>query len=197
MATDEYILQLAENNQRQARRVIAQSRVVEAWQSIGAEVNLIGSLKMGLLMTHRDIDFHIYTPRLKIGDSFRAVSLLAENPDILRVEFANLLEQEDQCLEWHAWYQDENGDSWQLDMMHIVRGSKYDGYFENMAEKIMAEMTPRQKEIILRLKFETPADLKIPGIEYYMAVLRGGVCNYGEFSSWRRNRLQQGIVEWK
>ena len=33
-------------------------------------------------MTHRDIDFHIYTSPLELSDSFRAMAKLAENPSI-------------------------------------------------------------------------------------------------------------------
>ena len=52
--------------------------VIPIWESIGAQVNLVGSLRMGLLMKHRDIDFHIYTSSLSLTDSFRAMAKLAE-----------------------------------------------------------------------------------------------------------------------
>ena len=55
------IEELAARNQETAYQVIRKSGVVPAWESIGAEVHLVGSLKTGLLMKHRDIDFHIYT----------------------------------------------------------------------------------------------------------------------------------------
>ena len=55
------IVALAEANQRKAREVIAKLRVVEAWEAVGAEAHLVGSLRTGLLMKHRDIDFHIYS----------------------------------------------------------------------------------------------------------------------------------------
>ena len=53
------IVALAEANQRKAREVIAKLRVVEAWEAVGAEAHLVGSLRTGLLMKHRDIDFHL------------------------------------------------------------------------------------------------------------------------------------------
>ena len=55
------IVALAEANRRKAREVIAKLRVVEAWEAVGAEAHLVGSLRTGLLMKHRDIDFHIYS----------------------------------------------------------------------------------------------------------------------------------------
>lgn len=193
----EDILQLAEDNQQRARQVLADSRAAACWQSIGAEVNLVGSLKMGLLMKHLDIDMHVYTSELHVADSFKAMSMLAENPRIIRIEYQNLLAEEDACLEWHAWYKDCRGDVWQLDMMHIVRGSRYDGYFEDVAERISRVLTPRQREIILRLKYDTPDDVKIMGIEYYLAVIRDGVSDYTQFEKWRATNPPVGIVNWK
>lgn len=130
MQTTEEILKLAQKNQQQARQVIEETGVVGCWQSINARINLIGSLKTGLLMKHRDIDFHIYTPKLDIAESFRAVSLLAEHTGVIAVEYANLSDEEDACLEWHAKYRDKNGDCWQIDMIHMADGSRWDGYFE-------------------------------------------------------------------
>lgn len=192
----EDIFSIAETNQEKARRVITDSQIVECWQSINATVNLVGSLKTGLLMTHRDIDFHIYTEKLEISQSFQAMTQLAKNPRIIKVEYTNLTDEADACLEWHAWYRDAENEIWQLDMMHIIKGSAYDGYFEKIAERIAAVVTQEQKETILRLKFETPADTKIPGIKYYIAVIRDGVRNYNEFSCWLQNTPLDGIIEW-
>ena len=66
---------------------------------------------------------------------------LAENPLIKRIEYGNSLDTEEQCVEWHAWFQDPDNELWQIDMIHIVKGSRYDGYFEKMAERITAVLT--------------------------------------------------------
>lgn len=71
------------------------------------KINLVGSLRTGLLMKHRDIDFHIYSSPLNLTDSFQAMARLAENPSIKRIECANLLHTAEACIEWHAWYQNE------------------------------------------------------------------------------------------
>ena len=97
---------------------------------MGAEADLVGSLRTGLLMKHRDIDFHIYSSPLRVADSFAAMARLAENPRIRRIEYGNLLDAQDQCLEWHAWYADADERLWQIDMIHMPRGSAWDGYFE-------------------------------------------------------------------
>ena len=192
----ENILKTAADNQKRAWQAIEQSGVIRCWESIGAKVNLVGSLKTGLLMKNRDIDFHIYTPQMKIGDSFRAMAQLAENPNIVKIEYVNLLQEADTCLEWHAWYRDERNLLWQLDMIHMPAGSPYDGYFEKIAERIAAVITPEQRTAILQLKFETPDELKIAGIEYYLAVIRDGIRNYADFDRWRQQNPLNGIVEW-
>ena len=55
------IFELAKRNQQKAWEIIEDTRIVRIWEGIGAKVNLVGSLRTGLLMKHRDIDFHIYT----------------------------------------------------------------------------------------------------------------------------------------
>lgn len=190
------ILRLAAQNQQTAYDIIAQSKIIDCWQAVGAEINLIGSLKTGLLMKHRDIDFHIYTPTLDIARSFKAVSALAQNPHIKKVTYDNLLNLPDTCLEWHAWYETDDGSLWQIDMIHMPKGSPFDGYFEKIAERISAVMSPAQKETILRLKYQTPDNQKIPGIMYYMAVLRDNITEYAAFENWLQQNKTDGIINW-
>ena len=189
------IVALAEANQRKAREVIAKLRVVEAWEAVGAEAHLVGSLRTGLLMKHRDIDFHIYSSPFRLSDSFAAMAALVADPAVNRFEGANLLHTPEACVEWHLWY-DDGGEEWQVDMIHLVKGSRYDGYFERVAERIEAVITPRQRETVLRLKYETPDDEKIMGIEYYLAVIRDGIADYPAFVQWRKQQPADRIIEW-
>lgn len=190
------ILEIAAANQQRAREVIRDTDLETIWRSVGAEANLVGSLRTGLLMTHRDIDFHIYSSPLRLADSFAAMARLAENSRIRSITFNNLLDAPDQCLEWHAWYADADDRLWQIDMIHMPKGSAYDGYFERVADRIAAVLTDRTRETILRLKYETPEAEKIMGIEYYQAVLRDGVGTYAEFEAWRAANPVTGILEW-
>lgn len=192
----ENIWQTAARNQARAREIIQKTNLIGIWESIGAEVRLVGSLKMGLLMKHRDIDFHIYSDPLRLSDSFNALSRLAENPGIGRLEYRNLLRTEEECIEWHAWYEDTDHQSWQIDMIHIRKGSYYDGYFEKMAERICRVLTPETRLAILALKNDTPESEKIMGVEYYQAVIRDGIRNYHDFTEWRKRHPVSGIVEW-
>ena len=190
------VLELAERNQQKAWEIIEDTHIIQIWEGIGAKVNLVGSLRTGLLMKHRDIDFHIYTSPLDLSASFRAMAELAKNTSVKKIECVNLLYTVEACVEWHAWYQDMVGELWQIDMIHIREGSRYDGYFERVAERISAVMTDEMKLAILTLKNETPDMEKIMGVEYYQAVIRDGVRSYPEFEEWRRFHPVTGVVEW-
>ena len=190
------ILELAKRNQQKAWEIIEDTRIVRIWEGIGAKVNLVGSLRTGLLMKHRDIDFHIYTSPLDLSASFRAMAELAENTSVKKIEYTNLLHTAEACIEWHAWYQDMEGELWQMDMIHIQEGSRYDGYFERVAERISAVLTDEMRLAILKLKYETPDTEKIMGVEYYQAVIQDGIRSYPEFEEWRRLHPAVGVVEW-
>ena len=190
------ILEIAEANQQKAFRIIRDLDIVGAWETIGAEVHLVGSLKMGLLMKHRDIDLHIYSDPVVLRDSFQVMALLAEHPAVEKMEYLNGLYTEEACVEWHVGYRDDEAQLWQIDMIHILKGSRYDGYFEQMANRIVAALTNETRHTILQLKYETPESEKIMGIEYYQAVLRDGVKNYVEFETWRRQHPITGIITW-
>lgn len=190
------IFELAKRNQQKAWEIIEDTRIVRIWEGIGAKVNLVGSLRTGLLMKHRDIDFHIYTSPLDLSASFRVMAELAENTSVKKIEYTNLLHTVEACIEWHAWYQDMEGELWQMDMIHIQEGSRYDGYFERVAERISAVLTDEMRLAILKLKYETPDTEKIMGVEYYQAVIQDGVRSYPEFEEWRRLHPVVDVVEW-
>lgn len=189
------VIEISNRNTEKARQIVKEARITEIWNSVGAEVRQVGSLRMGLLVKHRDIDFHIYSDKLDIAESFAAITKLAQNSAVKRIEYTNLIDTEEACIEWHAWYLYDN-ELWQFDMIHILKGSRYDGYFENVADRISAVLTPETKNTILTLKYETPETEKIMGIEYYYAVIEGGVRNYAEFTEWREKHPANGILEW-
>lgn len=187
---------LAQRNQQKAGEVMETCGIVSAWESIGAEVHLVGSLKTGLLLKHRDIDVHLYTDTLDVAASFQAASRIAAVPGVIGMEFCNRKETDEQCLEWHAYYCAGPGEVWQIDMIHILKGSSYDGFFERVAERICAVLTPETRHAILTLKNETPATESIPGIAYCQAVLRDGIRTYAEFIEWYQTHPLQGVCEW-
>lgn len=190
------IIDIAKRNQQKALEIIKDTDIISIWEDVGAKINLVGSLRTGLLMKHRDIDFHIYSSPLNLSDSFRAMAKLAENTSVKKIECTNLLHTVEACIEWHAWYLNKENELWQIDMIHIQEGSRYDGYFEKVAERISEVMTDEMRETILRLKYETPETKKIIGVEYYRAVIEGGVRSYTEFEEWRELHPVTGVVEW-
>ena len=186
---------IAQNNLEKALQVIEKSNVRQAWESIGATVHQVGSMAMGLLMKHRDIDFHIYTGELNVSESFKVIQKLCANPSVTRMEYRNLADTAEACLEFHIWFMLEN-EEWQIDMIQILKGSQFDGYFENVAARIKAVLTPETRRTILELKYHTPDDEHIMGIEYYQAVIADNVKTYPEFIQWRSEHPVTGIVTW-
>ena len=192
----ERLIEIAQTNQHRAHEIIQELNLIPLWASINVEAHLVGSLRMELLMKHLDIDLHLYSDPVSLADDFRIIARLAQNPRVKRIEYANLLDTEEACLEWHLHYEDPLNQMWQIDMIHILKGSRYDGYFEQMADRIVAALTDETRHTILQLKYETPESEKIMGIEYYQAVLRDGVKNYAKFETWRRQHPVTGIVTW-
>ena len=197
MDNTQEILTLAAANQRRAGEILDELRLRELWQEAGARAEVVGSLRSGLLCRHLDIDLHVYSPApLRVEESFAAVARIARNPRIRRIEYGNLLDAEDCCLEWHAQYEDRDGRVWQIDMIHMEEGSPWAGYFERVADRIAAVLTAETREAILRLKYETPEGEKIPGIVYYRAVLEGGVRDAAAFENWLEDHPAEGIMKW-
>ena len=194
MNTDNIEL-IAGNNFEKALRIVEKSGVRQAWEDIGATVNPVGSMAMGLLMKHRDIDFHIYTEKLDIAESFSVIQKICANPAVTRMEYRNLAETEEACLEFHVWFMQDD-EEWQIDMIQILKGSQFDGYFERVAQRIKEVLTPETRRTILELKYLTPDDEHIMGIEYYQAVIADGIRSYPEFIQWRKKHAAKGIVNW-
>lgn len=194
--TDSELLAFSESRQRRAWDIIRRLRLMEIWADAGAEAHVVGSLAMGLMMTHRDIDLHVYSLPLTVEGSFAAMARLAEDAAVKKIECRNLLDTDEACIEWHAWYDDGQGGMWQIDIIHILKGSRYDGYFERMAERIKAALTDDTRLAILRLKAGTPENEHVMGVEYYQAVLRDGVRTMPDFKRWRTEHPVNGVMEW-
>ena len=190
------ILELALHNQQTAWNILEHTGIIPAWERIGATVHLVGSLKSGLLAKSRDIDLHIYTDTLNIAASFSVMQELAERLSLKEVQFKNLIQTEEECIEWHAIYEDENMNTGKFDMIHICKGSKYDGVVEKVTAAITNQLTPEIKNTILQIKFDVPDGIQIPGIEIYHAVFVGGVRNYEELEQWRKTNPLTNSLDW-
>ena len=190
------LLAKSQQLQQQAWAVIEETGVIKHWEAIGATINLVGSLKTGLLIKNRDIDFHIYTDPFKLADSFAAIAKLAENDRIQEVSYTNLLKAEDKCIEWHASYQDRQGALWKIDMIHILKDSPFAGFFESVAERIAEALTEESREAILRIKHALPAEEQVMSIQVYQAVIESGVRDIESFWLWKNQHSSAGIITW-
>ena len=175
---------LAAAKQREALKVYVESGIPEIWETAGCMVNIIGSLKMGLLITHNDIDLHVYSKNITEESTFRIASGMSALPGVVDMTCINGLHTDEHCMAWHVKYRADDGEIWKFDIIHIEEGSQYDGFFENMAKRISETLTERQRETILRLKFETPQNEVIHGVEYYEGVIADNVDTIDELRKW-------------
>ncbi len=181
---------------KRAYEVLADSGVVEAWERAGAEVRLVGSLKMGLLAKHRDIDLHVYSCGITEEKSFAIAAQLARNPKVAEIKCINGLHTDEHCVAWHLQYKMQDNEIWQIDIIHIERDTVYDGYFEQMADRILSRLTPELKNAILSMKYETPDGEEIHGVEYYEAVIADGVRNLQDLRAWLKIRRSKPFYYW-
>lgn len=181
--------------QKEARRVLEESGIADVWKDAGCRVNLVGSLRMGLLASHPDIDLHVYSKGITVASSFAIAARIAENPNITEVKCINGLYTDEHCIAWHFLYR--NADKiWQFDVIHIEEGTLYDGFFEKIADRITEVMTEEQRDTILRLKFETPAGRDYHGVEYYEAVITDGVSTLSDLELWVKAHREKSIYYW-
>lgn len=188
-------MELASQNQEKARSVLQASGIGEIWKRNGCRVNLIGSLRMGLLASHRDIDLHVYSEGITEEVSFAIASQVAKLPGVTEMKCINGLYTDEHCIAWHIFYKYDE-EIWQFDIIHIEEGTEYDGYFERMADRILEVMTPEQKETILRLKFETPSDRDYHGVEYYESVIADGIESMTDFEGWVVEHRKKPLYYW-
>lgn len=185
------INKIAKENQEKAFHVLNESGIKDIWECAGCRVNLVGSLRMGLLASHKDIDLHVYSSDITEQSSFAIAALMSALPGVIEITSINGLHTNEHCMAWHVTYRSSQGEDWKFDIIHIESGSQYDGYFENMADRIVKVMTPDQRDRILELKFQTPAGETIHGVEYYEAVIADGITTLQELRDWiKQHRLK-------
>lgn len=187
---------LATVNQKKAHEVLEESGIENILKESGCRVNLVGSLRMGLLASHRDIDLHVYSSGITTTSSFAIIAKIAKNPKVTEIRCINGLHTDERCIEWHLYYQASDDAIWQIDIIHIEEGTEYDGFFEKMADRIAEIITPEQKNTILRLKFETEEDKDYHGVEYYEAIISNGITTMSEFENWVTEHRKRPPYYW-
>jgi len=190
------LFELSRQMRQSASKVLADLNIAENCRETGGYINIVGSLKSDLMLNHRDIDLHFYTGEPMIEKSFAFMKGLAENNAVKDIQYKNLLDTKEECIEWHLRCKTKEGIAWKLDIIHIRKGSFYDGYFEAVTDKVIQKLTPETKEIILQIKHELGEKSEVPGIQIYYAVLEHGVKNYADFTSWQKENPLDGVLEW-
>ena len=145
---------ISKRNIEKAFEIIAELEIQKTWENLNSTCNLVGSVKTGLLMNKLDIDFHTYSNDFSIEKSFSAIAQISRNPKIKKVTYKNLLDADDMCLEWHLWYEETQERIWTIDIIHIKNESAYAGVIERVTEKIKSVLTEKQRQIILKIKWE-------------------------------------------
>lgn len=181
---------------KRANEVLKASGVESVWHQAGAEVRLVGSLRMGLIAKHRDIDLHMYSPGITEESSFAIASQMAKYPNVVELKCINGLHTDEHCIAWHLTYKMKDDEIWQIDIIHIEKGTYYDGYFEEMADRIASKLTPELRETILRLKYETPDGEDIHGVEYYEAAIADGIKDLSALREWIKTRRAKPFYYW-
>lgn len=148
------------------------------------------------MLNNRDIDIHIYTGEPMVEKSFSLIKDMAKSKAVMDIQYKNLLNTKEECIEWHLWCEAEDGVIWKLDIIHIRKGSLYDGYIEKVTDKIIEKLTPETKEAILRIKYGLGEKSNVPGIQIYHAVLEHGIKNYADFIQWSEKNLVDTVLEW-
>lgn len=190
------LFELSRQMRQAASKVLTDLNIAEHCREIDGLLNIVGSLKTDLMLNHRDIDLHFYTGEPMIEKSFAFMECLARNNAIKDIQYKNLLDTKEECIEWHLWYEAEKGITWKLDIIHIRKGSFYDDFFEAVTDKVIQKLTPETKEIILQIKYELGEKSEVPGIQIYHAVLEHGIKNCADFIQWQKENPLDDILEW-
>ena len=179
-----------------AEQFLRNSGLLEAWESVGAKVRCVGSFRTGLMMKDRDIDLHVYTENLDPERAREALKPFSTSPgaQLTCIDNAGTAEN---CLEWHLRMPDGSGDLWSIDMIQLLAGSEWDGFFEDTAEAVIAALTPESRRRILELKAAEPDGMNVCGIEFCKAVLDDRVTSWQEFLKWRRNNPTETLLKWR
>lgn len=189
---------IAESNLQKAFESIRELKIEKIYEELNSTCNLVGSVKTGLLMSHLDIDFHVYSDEFSVEKSFNAIAKISQNPKIKEVFYKNLLEEDDMCLEWHLLYEEVPERIWTIDIMHIKNESLYAGVIERVTEKISSVLTEKMKQTILKIKWESERHKeKIFGIDIYQAVIEENIDTFQDFQIWKQNKKDVGISLWE
>ncbi len=192
------LLELSENNLQKAHKIIDELKIFQNWNDLDSACHLVGSVKTGLILHHRDIDFHVYSNDFSIDKSFAAIAAISNNAKIREAAYKNLLDAEDMCLEWHLQYEESPEEIWTIDIIHIKNESPYAGMVERVTDSINRVLTNDLRDKILKLKDECHQhNARVMGIEIYEAVIEHHIHTLEGLTEWKNKRAKSDISLWE
>lgn len=192
------LLELSENNLQKAHKIIDELKIFQTWNDLDSACHLVGSVKTGLILHHRDIDFHVYSNDFSIDKSFAAIAAISNNAKIREAAYKNLLDAEDMCLEWHLQYEESPEEIWTIDIIHIKNESPYAGMVERVTDSINRVLTNDLRDKILQLKDDCyQQNTKVMGIEIYEAVIEHQIYDFDNLMEWKNKRAKSDISLWE
>ena len=130
------VVMMSRHMQQEATQLLRGLSLLQNWEGIGCEAHVVGSLAMELMLRRRNINVCVYSDAVSVEQSADGIAQLSSSLGIGKVSYENLLHTERQCIIWHVPYRDVSGDDWTFDMVHMVRGSAYDGYLRSVAQGV-------------------------------------------------------------
>ena len=195
---DDYVF-ISEKNILTAKKIIEDLDIYRIFRENKFKANLIGSVATSLLMNNLDIDFHVYPENFDIGGIYTLIGKIALNKNIIRTNcLHNDLNSEYKSLDWHIRYNDEENNSWRIDIIFFKENSPYIGKAEKIVEIINTIITGEEKNDILNIKYEAKnLDIEFKGIEVYKAVMEYKIKTIEDFMKWKNSEEYNRINLWE
>jgi hypothetical protein len=190
------VIERAAKKRQVAQAILEDLGLLEKWRRFGRPV-LVGALSFDLVVAS-DIDMEVYCPDLRIEHGFQVLTECALHPRVTAAQFLNCLSTPDQALYWQLRYRADDGEEWKVDMWSapedyaLPRG-------EHFVQPMRDALDPTTRKAILTLK-EARAEGKLPAIisiDFYRAVLDGGVRDVEQFRQWLQSNETGVLTDWK
>ena len=185
----ELLLQRQNMLQNEAQVVINELNVVRLLSNTGI-VKVHGSSVVGL-MTWRDIDIAVSSPRLSIERAYEVMTPLLTHPRVKQVQYLNqsgpfyLEGLPDERYFFMIMYDSGAETDWKIDISFWLGE---DAYTEPIHDMIVQKLTPETRLAILRIKavwWKQPSyRQEVSSVDIYDAVLLHGVCSLDEFDQY-------------
>ena len=190
MQDADQLLQRQDLLQNEAQAVVKVLDLVRLLSNAGT-VRVHGSSVLGL-MTWRDIDVGVSSPRLSIERVYEVMMPLLTHPRVKQVHYLNESGSfnatglpRDERYFFMVFYDNGSESDWKIDISFWLDEGVRSEQIHNMIEQ---QLTPETRLIILRIKdvwWKQPSyRQEVSSVDIYDAVLQHGVCTLDEFDQY-------------